>query len=79
MADLIDRGALLASLPKEWTSCSVSAIIDAPRVDAVEVVRCRDCANFDPNTCGLPFGLCLVWEQYTESTGFCSHGVRREK
>ena len=52
-----------------------------PTVDAVEVVRCRDCIHYD-------FGVCLkiysdgavsqyAWQERNEDD-FCSYGERKE-
>lgn len=53
---------------------------DAPTVDAVEVVRCKDCTYYEyPNTChchkadenGTPI--------FVRDDDFCSYGERKEK
>ena len=43
-----------------------AAIDDAPTVDAVEVVRCKDCAGKK---------ACDLWGCYLDDDDFCSHGV----
>ena len=59
----------------------VSDIDTIQRVDAVEVVRCRDCVHYD-------FGICLkiysdgavnqcAWQARNEDD-FCSYGERKE-
>lgn len=56
-------------------------ILDAPTVDAVEVVRCRDCVNY----CGFEHcknGICDVDSVSKRSVypdDFCSYGERMEK
>ena len=60
-----------------WWNGLIDLIEKAPTVDAVPVVRCRECAEFEPNNGGLPFGLCLQWEQYTDGDGFCYRGKRK--
>ena len=45
----------------------------APTVDAVPVVRCRECKYYDKYQC--PMRLSLVW---TEDYDFCSYGERKE-
>lgn len=44
----------------------------APAVDAVEVVRCKDCKYQDNAPC--PMRLSFNW---TEDNDFCSYGERR--
>ena len=53
-------------------------IDDAPTIDAVEVVRCKDCKYWHSNT-----EFCDVWShmniaQRTLVDDYCSHGERRE-
>lgn len=66
-------------------------IRNAPTVDAVPVVRCRDCIAFEEigkhptNKGGTPFGYCYHW-QYEQGMSpnevngddFCSYGERKE-
>ena len=67
---------------------SISWCLDGlKRVDAVEVVRCKDCRWFDKrgyagiNTheedLTLHRGWCVVWRGGTQACGFCSSGERR--
>lgn len=51
-----------------------------PTVDAVPVVRCRDCKYFDSGTDedGKLFFKCLGWVYGgTSEDDFCSHGERK--
>ena len=50
-----------------------SMIDNAPTVDAVEVVRCKDCEHWGKGICRHPYGLMLAKEQ-----SFCPYGERRE-
>lgn len=51
-------------------------VADAPTVDAVPVVRCKDCKDWGPGTGGIP----ICWETYEPMPpdGFCSIGERKE-
>lgn len=55
----------------------------APIIDAVEVVRCRDCTNLDRNRCGDAY--CRFWDAdsyedaFVNRDDYCSHGKRRGK
>lgn len=67
---LIDADALLKKLNDEFIPYRADVnecIINAPTIDAVEVVRCKDCFLED----------CKAKEFYGEN-GFCSIGERRE-
>jgi hypothetical protein len=61
----------------------IEETLDAPTVDAVQVVRCRDCEfwyggkKFAPN-----FNACRMWSasgttRYTADMDFCSKGERK--
>ena len=58
---------------------AVELMHDAPTVDAVEVVRCKDCKHCirlshihpDEVRCGK------LWTDYITSNDFCSYGERR--
>lgn len=60
------------------------AIKDAPTVDAVEVVRCKDCVYYKPGKYFKDINFCQRLPYYAEKGGlnvsdedFCSHGERR--
>ena len=48
-------------------------LINEPTIDAVEVVRCKDCKHHIRMICNHPYGLVHICED-----GFCSYGERRE-
>ena len=48
----------------------------APAVDAVEVVRCKDCEAYQPTEGGKP--LCVVHQIAVCADDYCSYGERRE-
>lgn len=65
-------------------------IRNAPTVDAVPVVRCRDCIEFEEigkyltNKGGMPFGYCYHWQyeqgmspNEVDGNAFCSYGERK--
>lgn len=49
------------------TNYAMAILQEAPTVDAVEVVRCRDC---------IAHNLCK-FEQFQGLNGFCSYGERK--
>lgn len=82
MDDLISREALLDCMPKDDQLMSIyvrRCICDAPAVDAVEVVRCKDCVNMGKR---LPLpkgykegcGCCMVHGWIVSPEDFCSWG-----
>jgi hypothetical protein len=83
---LIDANALMEAYLEEQKKPGIYSIakliVDAPTVDAVEVVRCKDCKHFvqgeiyDPCECmkwTVKFGVA-----YTTPDGFCSYGERKD-
>lgn len=86
---LIDADALLNEFLKRYTerernrnlvfaACEIKQdfadmISDFPTVDAVEVVRCRECKYHNKPPC--PMRLSFNW---TEDDDFCSYGERKE-
>lgn len=66
---LIDANTLIKEACAEGAYGYVDAkqIADAPTVDAVEVVRCKDCVSHN---------LCK-FEQFQGLNGFCSYGERK--
>lgn len=82
MARLIDADKLNSDvmLPsgeedEEFEFVTMFAIEHAPTVDAVEVVRCKDCKNFGTDGNRLN---CNVFCCSMPKKGFCSMGERKE-
>lgn len=52
-------------------------IAEAPTVDAVEVVRCRECKNMIPQS---HTRYCTVWNAVNGmgDDGFCNYGERKD-
>ena len=82
---LIDANALRAVLKNEECDCEVFpwALDNAPTVDAVEVVRCKDCLYYteEKKRCDhqcLDYDVeCYDHWLEMEPTDFCSYGERR--
>ena len=89
MARLIDADAIIdfIDMDSTWdpleTCFSEKAVVDmlesAPTVDAVEVVRCKDCKyrfkNNGHSRDGCPIVDAKIW---MDDDDFCSHGERKE-
>ena len=85
------RDVLPADYCAGWNG--LTALIEqAPTVDAVEVVRCRDCKHWHEETgwcnehshfIGAEGEACHPWESYDwkmlDADDFCSYGERKEK
>lgn len=46
---------------------------EAPTIDALEVVRCKDCKHFDGS-----YPMCCRFEETFEPEDYCSFGEKRE-
>ena len=86
---LINREALL-SYADLWASCGehytaedvIMMIKTAPTVDAVPVVRCRECVNCLIDNTERKYHLCMrhssVFPRKVDLMDFCSYGERKE-
>ena len=69
---LIDADALWEKISQAQPNDALALIEDAPTVDAVEVVRCKDCEFKDGDVCDYS-------AVYVHPNGFCNWGKRREE
>lgn len=92
--DLIDREPIMHDLMSmDGYEKSIAGqfalqkIASAPEIDAVEIVRCKDCAlRGDPENCPMcarrfeivPDGLEFCYSNNTEDDGFCHKGVKKD-
>ena len=83
MADLIDRKQLRDALYESdaVTMQGVKIINQFPAVNAVPVVRCRDCIGRSTwyNDAEYGCAICGMSGMYPKSeNGYCSYGLRKE-
>ena len=62
-----------------WVDDAISLIDDAPAVDAVEVVRCKDCKHciYISYACG-DVRCGKLHTDYIKENSFCSYGERKD-
>lgn len=61
-------------MEKDLSLKEIDEIIDnAPTIDAVEVVRCKDCKHFDGS-----YPMCCRFEEEFKPDGYCSYGEKKE-
>ena len=59
----------------EYSESDIGYMIrNRPTIDAVEVVRCKDCLEFETGV----VGWCNHWQTGSDGMGFCSCGARME-
>ena len=77
---LIDANELIKEANADGAYGYVDAkqIADAPTVDAVEVVRCRECKHCDPETHHCDHHMGTVAPLRRKPDDFCSYGERKE-
>lgn len=83
MSRLVD--ADMAQIYLNMEACEQIELM--PTVDAVEVVRCKDCAYFNAKNSLETQGICMCGEKemnyggefYPFSDDFCSYGERKEE
>jgi hypothetical protein len=77
--DAIDRNALLAEYDRVHIGEPGKArklIAEAPTVDAVEVVRCKNCRHYQNGYCNH-FGY-YDYAPAVDAEDFCSHAWRKD-
>ena len=78
---LIDANALIAEYDRVHVGEPGKArklIEDAPTVEAVEIVRCRDCKHCDPENYHCDHYMGTVAPLRRKPDDFCSYGERKE-
>ena len=56
----------------------IGLIEKAPTIDAVPVVRCKDCIRrYDTDECPMCFLIEGKYYEYTNGNGFCDRGERK--
>ena len=78
---LIDANALIKEANAEGAYGYVDAkqIADAPTIDAVPVVRCKDCIRrYDTDECPMCFLSEGQYYEFTRDDGFCDRGERKD-
>jgi len=93
MDDLIRRRKVIAALgerPLVWVGsdyelgarnqydCDRLAVETAPTVDAVPVVRCKDCKHHHYSECEIPYCDRIDYGYGWKDDDFCSHGERKD-
>lgn len=89
MSDLISRSKLHQSIKREEsiivkglpyvrTDAVLEKISMAPSVEAVEVVRCRECRRHLKSTESDGFLYCCFWRTRTMPSGFCHMGAKMD-
>lgn len=89
MMRLIDANALSESIKRGAGTNSQKFFADvcvatAPTVDAIQVVRCKDCVHWDddPDTYGSdygPKGKCMKSFETMCADDFCSYGEKKDE
>ena len=52
--------------------------LDGDAVDIVEVVRCKDCIQYNTDGCANGFGWCEVCDDVRMDNDFCSFGAKMD-
>ena len=62
---------------QDWTSSQIVTLLEnAPTINAVPVVRCRECVKHGTEYC--PLMNHYIGEDETDPDDFCSYGQRKE-
>lgn len=61
------------------TNSFLDSIDEEPTVDAVEVVRCKDCIRrYDTDECPMCYLFEGQYYEYTNGNGYCDRGERKD-
>ena len=82
---LIDADEAIINFGFEWDDISptrdefVAFLKKQPTIDAVPVVRCKDCIRrYDTDECPMCFLIEGKYYEYTNENGYCDRGERKE-
>ena len=82
---LIDADEAIINFGFEWDDISptrdefVAFLKKQPTIDAVPVVRCKDCIRrYDTDECPMCFLIEGKYYEYTNENGFCDRGEPKE-
>lgn len=72
-------GEPLTAGERGWNECISFLQTKSKTIDAVEVVRCRECKESDYYSADDPDGLyCGVWDTVVRCNGYCDHGAKMD-
>ena len=81
---LINADEAIINFGFEWDDISptrdefVAFLKKQPTIDAVPVVRCKDCIRrYDTDECPMCFLIEGKYYEYTNENGFCDRGERK--
>lgn len=57
---------------------AMAYVEDASTIDAVEVVRCRECKHSEEGLAGVDGVYCNVWDTVVCRNGYCDHGAKMD-
>jgi hypothetical protein len=64
---------------KRWMiGRAINAVKDAPEIDAVLVVRCKDCKQYNTIGCSKGFGWCESMDRGVSDDFYCANGAKME-
>ena len=70
--------AIRAVYISEVLKAVYNGVMNLPTIDAVSVVRCRDCIFHKEKRCTVWRERAVIVECYTDDDGYCYKGERRE-
>lgn len=77
-ADALKRRAITVRFfGKDIMMVPTAEIDDAPTIDAVEVVRCKDCKHYIVEGIATQYGWCHEYKHSVDEDDYCSYGERK--
>ena len=56
----------------------LQAIEESPTIDAVSVVRCKECKNYNTTGCSKGFGWCESMDRGVSDDFYCANGAKMD-
>ena len=57
----------------------LGCVENCPTIDAVPVVRCKDCKHYNTTGCSKSFGWCENMGTGTSDNFYCANGAKKER
>lgn len=75
----LDAWARIIQNPDRYMRADALHIIDtAPEIDAVPVVRCKECEDYNTIGCSKGFGWCESMDRGVSDDFYCANGAKME-
>lgn len=79
MTRLIDADLYKEDMTHEFPEYYEEVLDAQPTIDAVPVIRCKDCIYFTPEKSGEHWNVCRFYDAPKTADGYCNDAERKEE